>query len=147
MLDLDALERAAAAATPGPWQNAWKVDTHSEHMIWTLAPGYEGADADIVACTWFDGPRMSMLEADADFVCAANPAAILTLIARLRAAEAEAGRLLAACEEAHAVLYHYDLADQLNGVRWSRPEDLREKTIDTLWAAIEPARAALEARD
>lgn len=57
---LDALEAAAKAATPGPW-------------------GYDEADEDMAVLG-----AESQLVKDAAYIAAANPSAILSLIAELR---------------------------------------------------------------
>jgi len=81
-IDLDALEAAALAATPGEW--IWKrVGSFS-------TPG--------CAVFWFDtikggihSRRLDsgggMRESDAAFIAASNPSVVLELIRRLRAAE------------------------------------------------------------
>ena len=77
MIDLDALECAALAATPGPW-----------HVV------EEGIDGWIMSAngtpTSFGGEAhegyTSATDPDVAFVCAANPAAVLELVRELRAA-------------------------------------------------------------
>ena len=82
-LDLNELERRANAATPGKW--TWK------QVGCFNTPGY--------AVFWPDTSKGGvhyrrldsgggMLEADANFVAAANPAVVLELVRRLREAEA-----------------------------------------------------------
>ena len=83
-IDLNELERLAKAATPGKW--TWK------QVVCFKTPG--------CAVFWPDMSKGGvhyrrldsgggMLEADATFIAAANPAVVLELIRRLRAAEGE----------------------------------------------------------
>ena len=44
--------------------------------------------------------------------------------------------LFDACQQAHALLYHYDLKQHAGGVYWGDPEELRLKMIETLWKAM-----------
>lgn len=104
-LDLDALEAAARAATPGPW---W-ADKHED---WAY-PQTEVLDQPTGKPVTFYNSRpeydqfmfcgtrgKAELEwANATFIAAANPAAVLALIERLRAAEAA---LAAAKKPPHA---------------------------------------------
>lgn len=48
--------------------------------------------------------------------------------------------LLDACDEAHQLLWHYELVMQENGVDWGRVEELRQKMLDRLSAVIAKAR-------
>lgn len=87
--DLDALERAAQAATPGPWtaHEAGIPASSGRHFVartggeWVGATGY--------------GPQSYR---DAAYIAAANPAAIRSLIARLREAERQRDEARAALE-------------------------------------------------
>ncbi len=80
-LDLDALEAAARAATPGPWEQALYVRNNQP-------------DTKIIAgndhVTDCDGYSASCEQdlANATFIAAANPAVVLELVRRLRAADA-----------------------------------------------------------
>jgi hypothetical protein len=79
-LDLDEIEKLARAATPGPWR--W-------YKYGILASGPSGETRSIVSWDYAWGEQEDCNEADdKPFIVAANPAAILALIARLRAAEA-----------------------------------------------------------
>lgn len=62
MVDLDELEALANAATPGPW---W---VESEELL-------EGFDGDVARCEHYR---------DTAFIAAANPKAVLAIIAELR---------------------------------------------------------------
>lgn len=42
--------------------------------------------------------------------------------------------LLSMCSDLHALLWHYDLARQPNGVDWGEPDALRREWIDKLEA-------------
>lgn len=70
--ELDALEAAAKAATPGPWKHY----------------NYKGSDCVTVSGKVFL-PRLEISVADTAFIAAANPAAVLELIAELRQARRE----------------------------------------------------------
>lgn len=72
-LDLDDLEAKARAATAGPWRH----DKGGVYGVRILAD--KGAVAE-----WDDIP---LSEEDANFIAAANPAVVLELVQRLRAAE------------------------------------------------------------
>lgn len=80
-LDLSELERRAKAATPGKW--TWKqvgsFNTPGCAIFWpdTSKGGVHYRRLDSGG---------GMLEADANFIAAANPAAVLELVRRLRAA-------------------------------------------------------------
>lgn len=72
MIDLDDLERKAKAATPGVWF-AWFAEVGK----WTIQ----------VAKGWLFESSAHGTKADAAFIASANPAAVLELVQRLRAAE------------------------------------------------------------
>lgn len=82
IIDLDELEAKARAATPGPWRI-------TDRRASPDGPGLDcnlsgpGISANIVRCA---GSVNS--EANAAFIAAANPAAVLELVARVRAYEA-----------------------------------------------------------
>ena len=71
-VELDALEEAARAATPGPWKHY----------------NYKGSNCVLVSGKVFL-PRLKISVADTAFIAAANPAAVLELIAELRQAKEE----------------------------------------------------------
>jgi hypothetical protein len=81
-IDLNELERLAKAATPGKW--TWKqascFNTPGCAVFWPdMSKGrvhYRRLDS-----------GGGMLEADANFIATANPAVVLELVRRLRAAE------------------------------------------------------------
>jgi hypothetical protein len=78
MLDLDSLEAKAKAATPGPWRYGYE-------------PGFCGELIDPTGemiASFADEPAAR----DAEFIAAANPAAILALIRELREARANESR-------------------------------------------------------
>lgn len=107
LLDLDALEAAAKAATPGPW--FW----HDIDCLVSGAPRRPvvlmatNSPADVdgstsaelrVRSTLADGGmvRNDPNHPDAAYIAAAHPAAVLALIAQLRAAEADKAQAVAA---------------------------------------------------
>lgn len=75
-IDLDALEKLADEATPGPW--AWVGDDLKS----------VSNSAIVIADLGYDGMWIPTEGADAAFVAGANPAAIKALIAELREASA-----------------------------------------------------------
>lgn len=93
-LDLDALEAAARAATPGPW--GW--DARLEPDVVRVAEA--GGD-------FPPGP-------DARYIAAAHPAAVLALIARVRAAESQLSALrdAIAVERGIAVAFRASLSSR-----------------------------------
>ncbi len=58
------------------------------------------------------------------------------LAARLEQTTRERDALLATCEKAHELLYHYDLVQQPNGVDWGPAEQLRADMVAMLWYAL-----------
>jgi hypothetical protein len=93
MTDLDDLEAKARAATPGPWDNH-SINGEPIESVWL-------ADGSVVATWAIKEPRFEFhapqARADAAFIAAANPAAVLELVERLRAAE-DALALIASLE-------------------------------------------------
>lgn len=79
-VDLDKLEAVAKAATPGPW----RVDPNQHGIV---------RFNDDVTTGFMIGRAQN-----ATYVALANPAAILELVERVRKAEVEAARALAALE-------------------------------------------------
>ena len=82
--ELDALEAAAKAATPGPWCIPGRED---------LVFSEKGAQVAFCATIFSLHPDCSVIaiqaEKNAEYIAAANPATILELIAELRQAKAE----------------------------------------------------------
>ena len=77
-IDLDSLESAARAATPGPWENA-------EDAVFRVT--VEAGDRWVCDC--ISGKVHSSQEAkDAAYIAAANPAVVLELVTELRKARA-----------------------------------------------------------
>lgn len=75
VIDLDALEKLADEATPGPWK---AVGTIYEHMNCEVRGGKKG-EGQAIAQVW-DGPHAFK---DGQWIAAANPATIKALIAEL----------------------------------------------------------------
>lgn len=84
-LDLDKLEQVARDATPGPW-----VATKEFANRWGVSPSPE--DYYPVASVYGQGD-LANIEANAAYISAANPAVVLEIVRRLRAAEAENAEL------------------------------------------------------
>lgn len=87
--DLDKLEQLAGAATPGPWE----ADIHGNQCLGIHRPHNHPIDADHFdfddcpangAIVVTDGGYYPPVAADAAFIAAANPAAVLELIAEVR---------------------------------------------------------------
>jgi hypothetical protein len=84
MTDLDALEKLAEAATPGPWETEVADFDARSWAIFHRGGTFVAPDA---GC-----------EADAAYIAAMSPDVALALIARLRAAEQRAEKAEAALE-------------------------------------------------
>lgn len=82
-VDIDRIEQLARAATPGPWDNH-SVNGDPIESVWLT-------DGNVVATWAIREPRFEFhapqAREDAAFIAAANPAAVLELVQRLRAAE------------------------------------------------------------
>ena len=101
MIDLDEIERLAREATPGEWSvretvingirygGHW-VETDHEDLIQITGSGGARSFAHRV----FDRQIHDDNEANAAFVVGVQPATVLALVARLRAAEAALGLLI-----------------------------------------------------
>ena len=89
-LDLDELEALARAATPGPWRSWWEGRDHysGDSFVGTgrAFPNEVGEGPDLYPRVTITptGDPADNLQADQDFIAAANPATILELIARIR---------------------------------------------------------------
>ena len=85
--DLDALETTAKAATPGPWRAA---DQHG--LMWGSTPVWCVSLADDAGMFLGDiaylPQRDGIEKPDAEHIATFDPATVLALIARVRAAEA-----------------------------------------------------------
>lgn len=87
-LDLDRLEALARAATPGPWKptdgyEASQAGRHDDDVS-----VLEDASGDpVIEHVYYDGHHTIVRPRDVQFIAAANPAVILDLVERLRAAE------------------------------------------------------------
>lgn len=139
-VNLDALEALAKAATPGPWCGAGHPQR--EPPFYVVAGPHERPGLWPATTLVAD---LSTSIVDAKFIAAANPATVLALIERVRAAEALVEK---AFDQGHVSGYSgepYDEAwdtsdakaalDELRG----EPKSLRRKVI-------EDAREALDRR-
>lgn len=121
--DLAKMKAIAEAATPGPWMTHL-VDDMSivagtrDEIASTAPPGY-GTDDDVDFSTDTD-----RCEANAAFIAAANPSAVLSLIKRVEEAEAEVQDLTEAVE-----LGTKDLASAWNGNALVVAENARLRTL------------------
>lgn len=85
-IDLDALEKLADAATPGPWISETGTDT-----VWIGPSKAKAAKVARIVCPIEIGPGyrteyVDQQTANAAFIAAANPATIKALIAELKEA-------------------------------------------------------------
>lgn len=138
-IDLDKLEAAAKAATPGPYRIVVdKFDTyhkgyqHTQRRIFTQwdHPQLKGPIG-VVNTSYGIGEKegdpfrqmVSIDDADADYIAAVSPDVVLDLIRRLRDAEADAKRLdyvlnngLPMCRDGkyrvHGVITHWANSDR-----------------------------------
>ena len=79
--DLDALEALARQATPGPWQ-ALSTGVRGGNHWYIVDDG-----AALAYATKNDGDPDDKCQENAEYIAAANPSAVLTLIADLRRAQ------------------------------------------------------------
>lgn len=120
-LDLDALTRLAEAATPGPWVAQYggvttEVDGHvSQSVIYAAPCPNDCGDESIV-------DRIAPV--DAAYIAAVDPATVVALVERLRAAEEVIERV--------RVDQQWD-SDALDGT-----SAIVERVIDVVLAAAEP---------
>jgi hypothetical protein len=141
MIDLDALEAAARAATPGPWVRDGTGIYSPDGRITDVQqePGYIGS------------PDFN----NSKYIALANPAAILALVGRLRDAESDRDRLTVQNNRLRVVLAEYADRGSWACSRNTEYRDLwllYEHGYSRAWGVLEqewPARAALggEARD
>lgn len=131
MLDLDELARLAEKATPGEWRSEVWYTTNQRNVdagrLWVCNVGEPG------------GAYEPSIVADAAYIAAVNPATVLSLIARLRAAEADRERLRETLQ---------NLVDASDNGEWHNGDDceVENRTADCgLCGALLVARAALEA--
>ena len=130
-LDLKELERLARAATPGPW--TYDGDT------WELsAPSRKGKVEIATIETGWTEPMESEQQANIAYILAANPAAILSLIAELEQAKKDAERYRWLAGHCRSTSEHW-------GGRWSivvdGPAPKSHDSEDDFDAAIDAAIA------
>lgn len=88
-IDLDALEAAALAATPGPWIACGPSFGESKPRYLNEVIADRDEDGEESGYTICEFPQLLEEECSADmnYIAEANPAVVLELIRRLRAAE------------------------------------------------------------
>lgn len=129
--DLKELERLARAATPGPW--TYDGDT------WELsAPSRKGKVEIATIETGWTEPMESEQQANIAYILAANPAAILSLIAELEQVKKDAERYRWLAASCRSTSEHW-------GGRWSiiidGPAPKSHDSEDDFDAAIDAAIA------
>lgn len=91
-IDLDALEAAALAATPGPWilgcLATWDCEGVPIRYVYRTKNETHHTRTRVISGLDEAGVQMDC-DSDAAHIAAANPAVVLELIRRLRAAEGE----------------------------------------------------------
>lgn len=136
MIDLDAIERAARAATPGPWETG---EADPEGIP------YVGARFQDEIYSQVSSPHMPRAGcetiADAAFVALANPAAILDLIARQRAAEAALKAIHEFCEDGDGWLHGHDGDDYSSWTTCEGRDTIEAMASDALKALSIPPPA------
>jgi hypothetical protein len=132
----DELRRLAEAATPGPWHFGLKVvgrtdDAHVDAWVCALGGGI---------C---EMSGMRGIEVNAAFIAAANPAAVLALLDRLRGAEARGMERAAEIVEANSIDLNHPtrmipVPDAMRGYR----DRVRHGYGDAIRAAAAALRAS-----
>ncbi|HIE6103835.1 TPA: ead/Ea22-like family protein [Pseudomonas aeruginosa] len=121
-MDTNKLKELAERATPGPWTLYVPENYQGPEEL----PGYGVECAEGHAIVWgaLEPETGCQFDRDAEFIAAANPAAVLELIAEVERIKAENEALLLGMR---AILNAYDYADQYNkeGVAVEVMEDLR----------------------
>ena len=95
----DELRRLAEAATPGPWFAHEAKRSANTKYRWVGRRHHQQNGSGVCRIIGDPGPP-DRKDADAAYIAAANPAAILALLDRLRDAEAREARLREALEAA-----------------------------------------------
>lgn len=87
MTDNTELKRLAEAATPGPWSVCGEVDSTQGFEIvqdiWNEHGTHTGMDVVVYEWSYESDPLGVIRRPDADFIAAANPSAVLALIAEI----------------------------------------------------------------
>jgi len=90
--DLGELERLARLATAGPWWTECENDGENDG-VYAFVPGGRPNGEGLFQVRRYYGREAPNWRANRDFVAAANPAVVLTLIEAIRERNAEADRL------------------------------------------------------
>ena len=123
-INIEELERLAKAATPGPWKACGTVEQ--------IGGDYKDIIPTSVSCMayCYGGSADRAEDKDLIFIAAANPSAVISLIDRLKKAEAERDALAAELVELEGqepVAWLYD---------WQAPEGLIKGWVETNRDAI-----------
>lgn len=117
-IDLDELERLAKAATPGPWIACGPSfgEAAPKYLNEVVVDNPEDDENDGIEVCRAPVCLEDAVSADMEFIGTANPATVLELVRRLRAAEEIEGVLIDALEQcrgrfAYYVQHHLDKGD------------------------------------
>lgn len=141
-ISLDKLEELAAKATPGPW------NPFNGHQTFAVEKTIAGSKTNVVTWNGFDGNGLSNRQnkRNANFIAAANPDTIKSLIARVRNTEEQ----LKAAQEQEPILWHRSvpdgMGDNVRVIRTEKPDADDKNTWQPLYAAPVPAGSAKEWR-
>uniref|UniRef100_A0AAU6W1J0 DUF7241 domain-containing protein n=1 Tax=Pseudomonas phage Touem01 TaxID=3138548 RepID=A0AAU6W1J0_9VIRU len=151
-IDLDAIELLARKATPGPW---W-IDSHGHMMVSQANGGHEPIfqAANLVenAARHPETGNLSHWpnDWDASFIASANPAVVLELVRRLRAAETlAAARIEHVPKQARTVLVFADIDPDHRAEAEEFSEAIKKRctSCDSTLVAFFPAGADVKACD
>lgn len=129
--DVKKLGELAQAATPGPWEVDGTISVMGDVKPETwetvcLTGDFMGSD---------EGEKKAQNEANARYIAAANPAAVLALIERVRQAEAKAaqnGRLAdAASDDVDALIRRVEVAEEKEHAAEEQARKAGERTRET----------------
>ena len=131
-VDLDALERKALAATPGPWR---RCTCGRCGLVWG------NADTELVASTT-DSVAPCRRDANADYLSLVSPAVVLDLIGRLRKAEATLNSAFVAATESVTGKSREEIEAGAARVGEILRDQLATRLVETLERGAEKLKAA-----
>lgn len=140
-LDIEAIREAAEKATPG--ERFWALDKCNQcaNLMtragdYVLSPQVDVGDYGLTNDCWID-----LSKEDEAFIAAANPQAVLSLIAHLKAAEAREAELIARCDAlvgalGNACFALEDASRVFDGMRCPNLAEDYRTTISEIRAAL-----------